>query len=335
MKLCVLHPGIPKSKEYTDFAGTPSNANPPPLGIAGFAACTGGGIYRKSSEIPADERRVLLVVGRDLKAARQATIDLRREGKIIVATLEMDRHFETQRWLRSPGDLSLFREICNRSHAGLALTADAEPVLRAGGIFHVEVIPPPVPLEQKEWEFSIPAEERRGIFLGTWDWKNPALRHLEALMALRDVAGQMFEPVTVFNLDGWRGRRWLRQLEYPAGLLRVIEKRLPYPEYLRKLALHKMVFHLDSTGGIGKVAADALLCRIPCVGGSGAVDRIAYPELCGYGANVNELTQIASLLLDHGHDRERAIEQALDRGNQRLNFSAAASALEQLFHCHG
>jgi hypothetical protein len=200
---------------------------------------------------------------------------------------------------------------------------------------HVEIIPPPLPVEQSEWNFALPAEERRGIFVGSWDWKDPAVRHLEALIALREVAGQMFEPVTVFNLDGWRGRRWLRQLEYPAGLLQVIERRLPYPEYLRKLALHKMVFHLDSSGGIGRVAADALLCRIPCVGGTGAVDRIAFPELCGHGANVPELTQIASLLLDHGHDRENAVEKAVDRATQRIGFAAASSALEQLFHCHG
>jgi hypothetical protein len=147
MKLCVLHPGIPRSKEYSDLSGDPSNTTPPPLGLAGFAACTGGGIYRKSSEIPPDQRRVLLVIGRDLKAARQATIDLRREGKIIVATLEYDRLSAIHSWLRSPSDLRLFREVCNRVHAGLALTADAEPVLRMGGVFHVEVIPPPLPVE--------------------------------------------------------------------------------------------------------------------------------------------------------------------------------------------
>jgi hypothetical protein len=335
MKLCVLQPGISQSTEYADFAGSPAKTSPPPLGLAGFAACTGGGLYRKSAHIPKDERRVLLVVGRDLKAARQATIDLRREGKIIVVTLEHDRLYRIENWLRSPSDLRLFREVCNRAHAGVALTADAEPILRTGGLLHVEIIPPPVPLEQTEWDFSIPAEERRGIFLGSWDWRTPTARHLEALIALREVSGQMIEPVTVFNLNGWRGRRWLRQLEYHSGLLRVIEKRLPYAEYLRKLALHKIVFHLDSSGGIGRIAADALLCRIPCVGGTGAVDRIAFPELCGHGANVNDLTQIASLLLDHGHDRERAVEQAVDRGNQRLSFSAAANALEQLFHCHG
>jgi hypothetical protein len=190
-------------------------------------------------------------------------------------------------------------------------------------------------VEQAEWNFSLPAEERRGILLGSWDWKNPGIRHFEALIALRETAGQMFEPVTVFNLDGWRGRRWLRQLEYPAGLLRVIEKKLPYTEYLRKVALHKMVFHLDATGGIGRVAADAILCRIPCIGGSGAVDRIAFTELCGHGANINDLTYMASLMLDHSHDRESAVEKALDRSNQRLSFSAASNALEQLFHCHG
>jgi hypothetical protein len=145
----------------------------------------------------------------------------------------------------------------------------------------------------------------------------------------------MYEPVTVFNLDGWRGRRWLRQLDYPPGLLRVIERRLPYVEYLRKMASHKMVFQLDSTGGAGRVAGDALLCRIPCIGGTGATERIVFPELCGHGANTPDLALSASRLLDHSHDREMAVESALNLANQRISFNAVQQSLEQLFHCFG
>lgn len=335
MKLCVLQPSIRQKQEFPGYASSPSIGTLPPLGFAGFAACTGGGIYRKSSEIPPEERRVLLVIGRDLKAARQATIDLRRSGKTIVATLENGGRFAIRSWLNSPADLSLFREICSRAHAGLAVSHDSEPILRAGGLLHVEVIPAPLPLQETEWNFSIPDEERRGIFLGSWDWKNPVKRHLEALIALREVAGYMYEPVTVFNLDGWRGRRWLRQIEYPAGLLRVIERRLPYAEYLRKVALHKMVFSLDASGGEGRIGADSLLCRIPCVGGTGEINSIAFPDFCDHALPVPDITQKASLLLDHGHDRERAVEQALDYGRQKFDFAAASNALEQLFHCYG
>jgi hypothetical protein len=174
-----------------------------------------------------------------------------------------------------------------------------------------------------------------GIFLGTWDWKNPARRHLTALLGLRDVASQMYEPVTVFNLDGWRGRRWLRQLGYPPGLLRVIERRLPYTEYLRKMATHRMVFQLDAAGGMGRVAGDALLCRIPCVGGNGHAERILFPDLCSQHHSAMDLTYTASRLLDHGHDREIAVDNAMETARQRLSFDTVQQSLEQLFHCFG
>lgn len=336
MKLCVLQPGSREpEQQFPNYAGSPDPSLPPPLGYRGLAACTGGAVYRDDARIPSDERRVLLVLNRNLKACRQTVINLRRAGKTIVLALEKTGSFEINQWLRSPSDLTVLREICARAHAGLAITADIEPVLRAGGLLYVETIPQPLPVDVPEWDFSEPAENRHGILLGTWDWQNPLKRHLEALLSLRDVAGQMYEPVTVFNLDGWRGRRWLRQLDYPPGLLRVIERRLPYVEYLKKMASHKLVFQLDSSGGPGRVAGDALLCRIPCVGGTGATERIAFPELCGHGVNTPDLALTASRLLDHSHDREMAVESALNLAGQRISFNAVQQSLEQLFHCFG
>jgi hypothetical protein len=154
-------------------------------------------------------------------------------------------------------------------------------------------------------------------------------------MGLRDVVSQMYEPLTVFNLDGWRGRRWLRQLGYPSGLLRVIERRLPHTEYLRKMATHKMVVQLDASGGPGYVAGDALLCRIPCIGGNGVAERILFPELSDPLTSTPDILYAVSRLLDHGHDRELAVEQAMDIARQRLSFEVIQQSLEQLFHCFG
>ena len=51
----------------------------------------------------------------------------------------------------------------------------------------------------------------------------------------------------------------------------------------------------------GQVAGDALLCRIPCVGGDGAVERIAFPKTCGEGRTISEIGSIALDLLKN-HD---------------------------------
>lgn len=336
MQLCVLNPGSPHAAQsFGDYAGKPDPGKHPPLGYHGLAACTGGSFHRSDETIPADQQRVLLVLNRKLKLCRQAAINLRRAGKTVVVAWEKAGASELSAQLDSPGALALFREICTRAQAALAVTPDLEPVFRAGGMFHVETVPLPLPVEEPAWDLSVRPEERVGIWVGTWDWKDPSRRHLTTLLGLRDVASQMYEPVTVFNLDGWRGRRWLRQLGYPAGLLRVIERRIPYVEYLRKMATHRMVFQLDAGGGAGGVAGDALVCRIPCVGGSGHLDRILYPELTGQQQPAMELFYTVSRMLDHGHDRELAVEQALEAARQKVSFERAQQALEQLFHYFG
>lgn len=336
MQLCVLHPSSREPEQvFTDFAGKPDPKGIPPLGYRALAACTGGGFYRKDSAIPEGERRVLLVLTRNLKACRQIMVNLRREGKTVMLAWEKPGAFELENLLRSPSDLAVFREICGRAHGALAVTADLEPVFRGGGVLHVETIPTPLPVDSTEWDFSIRPEERNGILLGTWETEEPSRRHRTALLGLKDVVSQMYEPLTVFNLDGWRGRRWLRQLGYPPGLLRVIERRLPYTEYMRKMASHKLVFQLDASGGLGRVAGDALMCRIPCVGGTGVTERIIFPDLCGHGVSASDLLHLTSRLLDHGHDRESAVDRALDLARQRISFEMIQQSLEQLFHCFG
>jgi hypothetical protein len=336
MKLFVLHPGSDcPDQQFPDFAGVPSPKLAPPLGYLGFAACTGGAFVRKASAIPPSEKRVLLLVDANLKRARQAIIDLRRAGKTVVIAFDNTSATTLTEQLRNPAALEVFQDICTRAHAALTPARDLEPVFRACGLLYVEAVLHPVPVEEPAWDFSSRPEHRTGILLGTWDWHTPSCNHLLALLGLREVASQMYEPVTVFNLDGWRGRRWLRQLRYPSGLLQVVERRLPYPEYLRIVARHKMVFQLDARAGTGRVASDALLARIPCVGGNGSTERILFPDLCGHGVNTPDLFQTASRMLDHGHDRELAVERALDVAKQLLAFPKVQQTLEELFHYLG
>lgn len=336
MQLCVLQPGSRElQQKFPDFAGKPDIQSPPPLGYRGFAACTGGGFYTKDSAIPTDERRVLLVLNRNLKSCRQTVINLRRAGKTIILAWEESGGFAVENLLRSPSDLGLLREICARAHGALAVSPELEPVFRGGGILHVENIPMPLPVESPEWDCSIRPEERQGIMLGTWEYGSSLKRQLSALMGLRDVVSQMYEPLTVFNLDGWSGRRWLRQLGYPQGLLRVIERRVPYADYLRKMASHKLVFQLDVSGGAGRVAGDALLCRIPCVGGNGVTERLIFPEFSSQNTSAPDLLYAVGRLLDHGHDRDMAVDRAMEIAKQRLSFEVIQQSLEQLFHCFG
>src|SRR5204862_588616 len=127
--------------------------------------------------------------------------------------------------------------------------------------------------------------------------------HLAALLLAREICAASGEPVTVLNLDGRKGEKLLAELKFPPGKLRVQDKRKPYPDYLRIVTRHKIVLQLDRSRVPGQVAGDALLTRAVCVGGDGAIERIAFPKTSGEGRGINELASIALDLLRNAESR--------------------------------
>lgn len=328
MKLAVLNPGGNDPElAFPDFAGAPSEKDHAPVNFHGFAACTGGSFHRRDDRIPSDTGNVLVLIRRDLKAARQALIELRRAGKTVLVSFKETGAAQIASLMDSSSRLKLVREICRRADGALAATPDAVQWLHALGARSVEMIPTPYPLEDERWNFSVPLEERSGILLGTREWDVPSRNHLAALLMLRPLAEAMYEPVTVFNVDGWSGRRRLAGLEYPEGLLRVVEGRRPYPAYLRIMAKHKLVFQLDASAVPGQVAGDALLCRVPCIGGDGAVERIAFGEWCGHGRTFEQLSDMAARFLEHPYDSMEMVDRAMERARGQLGYEAVRRRL--------
>src|SRR5207237_10318891 len=94
------------------------------------------------------------------------------------------------------------------------------------------------------------------------------------------------------------GRRREAKLISEMGFrkIRVHEKRMNYRAYLGEVARHKIIFQLDRSRVPGQVAGDALLARSVCVGGDGAVERIAFPATCGAQRSDPELIEIAGRL---------------------------------------
>ncbi len=332
MKLAVLNPkGSDPSQNFPDGAGAPGEEAHPPVNGHGFAACTSGAFFRKDQEIPAGQKEVLVLLRHNLKACRQALAELRGEGKTVAIAWQEAGPLQVAEQLAKPAAFKLFQEICQRADGAIATTRDVGTFFTAAGARHVEFIPMPYPLEDARWNFATPIEERRGIFVGTREFRVPSRNHLAALLTLRQLAASMYETVTVINGDGWRGRRMLAQLEYDERLLKVVEGRMPYPRYLRLMGKHKLVWQLDASGGTGQVAGDALLARVPCVGGNGTTERLAFPDLCGHGRDAEHLFDIAARLLEHPHDCEAVMGRAEESAREKLSFAAVAKRLESFF----
>ena len=332
MKVAVLNPnGKDPDQLFPDFAGAPDERVHAPVNYHGFAACTGGGFFRDADSIPKEMRGVILLLTRDLSRALKAVLRLRREKKTIVLAWKESGAHQLAEQLARPASIAAFREICQRADGAIATTPDLVPLFQSAGTSHVEFIPTPYPCEDERWNFSRPDEEKRGVLVGTREFFIPSRNHLTALLLIRQIAEGMGEPVTVFNGDGWRGRRMLNSLGYQPESLRIVEQRLPYPKYLRAVAKHHFVFQLDASTVPGQVAGDCLLARVPCLGGNGTTERLVFPELCGWGRTHEQLFDLSARLLEHPHDCRAFAEKALESAGHTLSFRRGAEALQSFF----
>jgi hypothetical protein len=97
------------------------------------------------------------------------------------------------------------------------------------------------------------------------------------------------------------------------------------------MARHKIVLQLDTSFVPGQVAGDALLCRVPCAGGNGAIDRLAFPETCGFARTISEVEQLASRLLSDGEFYQSNVKAMIPAASKSLGFGTIAKQLEAFF----
>jgi hypothetical protein len=324
-RLAVLNPGgRDREQHFPDGAGDVGNEHPP-TNFHAYAACTRGSFFCETKSALASDMSILLLIRGDFKASESALIALKKSGRKVAVSLKETGLHQIANQLRDRARLSRFLRIVRQADGGIASTPEAAEIYSTVGNGSSVFIPTPYPLDDSRWNFSQPVDTRRGIFVGTREWNVPSRNHLGALLLARQLSDLTGESVTVFNFDGRKGRELLVQLDFPAKQLRVLEKKIPYPEYLREIARHKIVLQLDTSFVPGQVAGDALLCRVPCIGGNGAIDRLAFPQTTSIG----ETKEVALRLL-----RERDFYRevvAVAEQTKRLTFASVAFELENFF----
>jgi hypothetical protein len=327
VQLAVLNPGgNDREQSFPQFAGGPDDlTSHPPVNYHAYAACTGGTFYSDATRIPSAQREVLLVLRRDLKACLKALRLLKTERKQVAVSLKESGLHQVAQLLGHAGNLALFREICSLADGCLASTPDLVCIYRSAGGKHLSFIPTPYPIDSAQWNFALPLADRAGIFIGTREWDIPSRNHAAALL----LAGSLNVPVTVINEDGHAGRKRLAAAGIPS--LQIIEGRLPYPDYLRLIARHRIVLQLDRSAVPGQVAGDALLSGLPCIGGDGAIERIAFPDFCGLARTPEELAEIAALLLQDDPAHTAAAARSRQLALDHLSFLVVSNELAGYF----
>jgi hypothetical protein len=332
-RLTVLNPrGHDAEQEFRDLPAPGEGAHPP-INFHAFAACTQGTFHHDPRRAVAENTPVLLLLRGDFRASERALTDLKKHGRTVVVSLKETGLHQIARQLCDRGRLSRFMKIVAEADGCIATTPEAAEIYQSArwSLERVAFIPTPYPVEDQRWNFCRPPREQSGIFVGTREWDVPSRNHFAALLVARQLCDATSEAVTVVNLDGYKARRLLAELKFPEGKLHVIEKWKSYPDYLRDVARHKIVLQLDRSHVPGQVAGDALLCRLPCVGGDGAIERIAFSRTCGEGRTIPEIASMALDLLKNADLRGAIVAESEQRALEHVSFQTVRSQLAKFF----
>lgn len=334
-RLSVLNPGGRDLEQYFDEPVGPSETGHPPVNLHAFAACTRGSFHRTTKNAIEDKRPILLLLRGSFRATERALVECRREKRTVAVALKETGLHQIAEQLRQPARLARFMRIVAQADGCVATTPEAAEIFRRArpdrNADTVAFIPTPYPLEDAQWKFAIPPTEQSGIFIGTREWNVPSRNHFAAILLAREICASSGEPVTIFNFDGRKGEKLLTELKFPPEKLRVLDKREPYADYLREIAGHKIVLQLDRSCVPGQVAGDALLCRTICVGGDGAIERLAFANFCGEGRTTAQLKTITLELLKNTAGRATAIVESQWRAAERVSFEAVRKQLAVFF----
>src|SRR4029077_13217271 len=332
-RLAVLNPnGRDPEQEFRDLPAPGESAHPP-INFHAFAACTQGAFHHNTRRTIAENAPVLLLLRGDFRASERALADLKKHGRTVVVSLKETGLHQIAQQLCYRTRLSRFMKIVAEADGCIATTPEAAEIYQSArwSLRRVAFIPTPYPVEDQRWNFCLPPDEQSGIFVGTREWDVPSRNHFAALLVARQLCDATGEPVTVVNLGGYKERRLLAELKIPEKKLRVVERWKSYPDYLRVVARHKIVLQLDRSHVPGQVAGDALLCRVPCVGGDGAIERIAFSKTCGQGRTIMEIASMALDLLKNAYLRGAIVAESEQRALEHLSFQAVRSQLAKFF----
>jgi hypothetical protein len=293
----------------------------PPVSFHGMAAATGGAFHNSVSTVAGDRRAVLVLVPRRAERALEAVETLCSRGHSVLASWkECGAHQLDAAWNRS-GSEEVFQRIGKTAAAWVAASPAAKEFL-ARRMPHARVLelPTPYPLDVPGWKRDAPYTSRRGIFIGTREWREPSRRHRDAMRIAAALARRLPETrITVVNRDGIMGL--LRALSLCGPGVRTLRP-MEYRRYLDCMARHRIVLQRDASGVPGQVAGDAALAGVPCLGGNGMVDRLVFPHLPGADASDDEILACATSLLTSSEAWKEAVETAEENAMEKVSFRA-------------
>src|SRR6266480_2461613 len=173
-RLTVLNPGGRDPEQQFHNLPGPGEGVHPPINFHAFAACTLGAGHYDPRRAMAEHTAVLLLLRSDFRASDRALADPKKQGRTVAVSLKETGLHQIAKQLRDRAKLSRFMEILAEADGCIATTPEAaeiyQRVLGKHDPATVAFIPTPYPIEDGRWNFSVPANEQSGIFVGTREW---------------------------------------------------------------------------------------------------------------------------------------------------------------------
>lgn len=305
-----------------------------PVNYHAYAACRGGRFTRSADDLPDDARDVIVLIRKGNLGSLAALIErLRERGIRAWISLKESGSHQITDLIADPKRWAEFCALCQLAENCLASTPDSVAWYQAAGAKRVEFVPTPYPVDHTAWDFSTAGANRDGIFIGTREFNVPSRRHFAAVAIAARIAKSHHTRVVVMNPGGRAATRLLDAIRSESGLgdrLDVRAGELSYTDYLRLMTSCRVVWQLDHSRVPGQVAGDALLCRIPCLGGDGAVDRLGHPESNGLGRSDEELAALLDAALHEPPIYEKLVQTSQAAASEHLSFAAISNRLEEI-----
>ena len=330
-KVTVYNPrGKDYSQSFSRGIKTLSDSMHPPVNYHAYAACTKGEFVRTIDEAISFKKPVILLINNHVKRCLNKLILLKQHNLQVAVSLKEAGTQQFSERFSCPYRLRILKEILNRSDGVISPTRAMLPVFNSLTNKPIQFIPTPYPIHSQEWNSLRNKDSKEGIFIGTRELKILSRNHLSTLVIVASYAKENNVKIGLINESGHKLKKLIKILDLSDNQVE-IRSRLKYRDYLNFVSSFRVCFQLDESSVPGQVAGDCLLCGMPCVGGNGIVEQLAFPEYSGKFHKRYELIEkLKQIMLDDELYND-VVRKSLSLAEKELSFNVVAQKLENFF----
>lgn len=241
---------------------------------------------------------IIILVKDTPKAVLPLIKQLKKAGKRVLVGFHENGDYLSQIIISQPSPdefwLSHFAELVEESDGLYSIMPSKESIFE--WFFNKPVFSTLHAAPYDEWRhnFSVPRKDRKGLFLATRTFNQFLRRNtfeglmiaMTAMSKINNEKNDTEDHVTVVCEDSFHFDRIFSFFRHKNVPLDVVKGPLPYEDWLKLIAKHKMVFQFDYSNTLGQVAMDAALVDVPCIGSNTEVSRAAITDTL-YDADTN------------------------------------------------